>query len=223
VPYPFAHPAAVLPLVRPMGRFAVPSALVIGSIAPDLWRLTPFVNRVESHSVGALFWFCLPAGLLCYVLFHLLFKEPLIALVSPRLGAFACRGLPRAPWISVVVSLLVGAITHLAWDALTHPPSQYWRQHASTLAGGAILAWWTWRKLRGLPARPSALSAFARGCTALAVAGAMAISVLWTADAWPALDRQLLKAAVIAALQGMTAALFVYCILFRRKIARRAA
>jgi Domain of unknown function (DUF4184) len=62
VPYPFAHPAAVLLLARPMGRFAVPSALVIGSVIPDLWYFLPFVGREASHSPAGLFWFCLPAG-----------------------------------------------------------------------------------------------------------------------------------------------------------------
>lgn len=97
MPYPFAHPAAVLPLARPMGRFAVPSALAIGSVLPDLWYIVPLVDRADSHSLAALFWFCLPAGLLSYVLFHRLLKQPLIALLSTRLGRFACAGLPAAP------------------------------------------------------------------------------------------------------------------------------
>jgi len=47
VPYPFAHPAAVLPLARPMGRFAAPSALAIGSVLPDLWYFVPLADRAE--------------------------------------------------------------------------------------------------------------------------------------------------------------------------------
>jgi hypothetical protein len=227
VPYPFAHPAAVLPLVRPMGRFAVPSALVIGSIAPDLWHLVPHVSRAESHTLAALGWFSLPVGLLCYFLFHGVVKEPLVELLWPRLKAFVCRGLPRTPWHAVLISLIVGALTHLVWDGLTHTndhtlQSPNWLQHINTMLGTAILMWWIWRQLRGVPARAPSLSRFARACTALAATGAMAVSVLWSADAWPALDRQLLKDAAIAALQGLAAALFVYCILFRRKIARRA-
>jgi hypothetical protein len=66
VPYPFAHPAAVLPLAR----FGVPSALVIGSVAPDLWYLLPFIDRAQTHSLSGVLAFCLPAGLLLYLLFH---------------------------------------------------------------------------------------------------------------------------------------------------------
>ena len=223
MPYPFAHPAAVLPLARPLGRFAVPSALAIGSIAPDLWHLVPFADRADSHSAAALLWFCLPAGLLAYALFHLVLKQPLIALAWPRLGAFACKGLPPSPWTAVVVSLLVGALTHIAWDGLTHIEDHNWLQHASTVAGSAILGWWIWRRVRRVPPLPYSVSAFHRGCAALAIGGAMAISALYAADSWPAFDRQLLKSVGIGALQGLAAALLVYALAFRRKILRRAA
>jgi len=228
VPYPFAHPAAVLPLVPVLGRFAVPSALAIGSIAPDLWHLVPFVSRADSHSPAALLWFCLPAGLLAYALFHLVLKQPLIALAWPRLGAFACKGFPPSPWHAVAASLLLGALTHLAWDALTHTNDHTvqdpnWFQHANTLLGSVILGAWIWRRVRRVPRVPYRLSVFHRGCAALAIAGAMAISALCSADTWPAFDRQLLKSVGIGALQGLVAALLVYALIFQRKILRRGA
>jgi hypothetical protein len=228
VPYPFAHPAAVLPLVPLMGRLAVPSALAIGSVTPDLWHLVPFAERADSHSAAALLWFCLPAGLLAYALFHLVLKQPLIALLSPRLGAFACPGLPKARWHAVIVSLLVGALTHLAWDAVTHTNDHHvhgpnWVQHANTALGSVILGWWSWRRVRRVPALPWQISAFHRGCVALAFGGVMVISALNAADSWPAFDRQLIKSVGIGALQGLAAALLVYALAFRRKILRRAA
>jgi hypothetical protein len=162
MPYPFAHPAAILPLARPMGRLAVPSALAIGSVAPDLWYLAPALAREHSHSLAGLFLFCLPAGLLAYAVFHLLLKQPLLALlpasVASRLVARAAPGLPDARPPAVLVSLAAGAATHLAWDALTH---ERWvvngfqvLQHASTLLGSALLAAWLWRWLRRAPVRP---------------------------------------------------------------------
>lgn len=163
MPYPFAHPAAILPLSRPMGRFAVPSALVIGSIIPDAWYLVPFLSRDASHGLGGVFGFCLPAGVLAYLAFHLLLKEPLLALlprsVACRLAGALVERLPRVPWHAVIASLLAGCATHLAWDALTH---ERWivngfevLQHASTLIGGAALAAWLGRWLRSAPARPA--------------------------------------------------------------------
>ena len=135
MPYPFAHPAAVLPLIRPMGRFGVTSALVIGSMIPDAWYLVPGLARSDSHSASGLLWFCLPLGLLVYVAFHYLRNE----------------SLPAAPWHAVVISLLVGALTHLGWDGLAHAYSLngiHVLQHASTVAGAAFIVWWCYRSLR---------------------------------------------------------------------------
>jgi hypothetical protein len=234
VPYPFAHPVAVLPLVRPMGRFAVPSALVIGSVVPDLWYFVPFVSRADSHSAAAIFWFCLPLGLLVYALFHRLLKHPLIALlpqaVSRRLGSFTCAGLPAVPWHAVILSLLVGALTHIVWDSLTHSKDyaihgHNWLQHANTALGTAILVWWVWHKLRRAPvaAPPAELSAFARAFAILALIGAMAISVWWSAD-WPALDlaslKRFLRTGGIAGLEGLAAAVFAYCLLWQLRAKR---
>jgi hypothetical protein len=125
VPYPFAHPAAVLPLIRPMGRLGVPSALVIGSMVPDAWYLVPGLVRADSHSLAGMFWFCLPLGYLLYLLWN---------------GSRA-----RAPLHAVAASLLVGALTHFGWDAVAH--AYAWRgvnvlQHASTVLGSAFIVWW---------------------------------------------------------------------------------
>jgi hypothetical protein len=229
MPYPFAHPAAVIPLARPMGRFAVPSALAIGSISPDFWYFVPLLERGESHSIAGLAWFCLPASLLMYALFHLFLKQPLIALLSPRLGAFTCTRLPAVPWRAVIVSLLVGALTHLAWDALTHSHDDAWRynwlQHASTVLGSAALIWWIWRKVRLAPAAPSPLSPLARASTLLLLLGAAALAA-WCAAEPPAPDlmalRRFLRTGGLAAMEALGAALLVYCLVFQRKMFRRA-
>jgi len=227
VPYPFAHPAAVLPLAAVMGPLAVPSALAIGSILPDLWYFVPLASRDESHSIPALFWFCLPLGTAAYLLFHLLLKQPLIALLSPRLGAFACAGLPRVPWYGVVASLLVGALTHIAWDVLVHSPDHGWLQHASTALGSALLAWWLWRKLRRapVPAGVPGLSPAMRACVALAALAVTALAAVWTADVWPAFDRatlrHLLRTAGLTGLEALAAALFCYCAIWQLRAARR--
>jgi hypothetical protein len=231
MPYPFAHPAAVLPLVRPMGRFAVPSALAIGSIAPDLWYLVPLVQRPESHSLAGLAWFCLPAGLIVYALFHLLLKQPLIALISPRLGCFTAPAVPEVPLHAVVISVLAGALTHVAWDDLTHAGDEAlhghnWVQHASTAAGTLVLAVWALRKLRQAPPAPAMLSPLARTFTLLALLGSAALAAAWMTDALapePAALRRFVRAGGVAAVYGFGAALLVYCLLFQRKMLRRAA
>jgi hypothetical protein len=222
VPYPFAHPLAVLPLVRPMGRFAVPSALAIGSVVPDLWYFVPLAGRDDSHAVAGLLWFCLPLGLLIYLWFHLVLKEPLIALLSSRLASFTCAGLPRRPWSAVLASLLAGALTHVAWDELTHASGERWLQHASTLLGSALLAGWIWRRLARVPAQPPRLAAFTRACVAAGLLAAAALAALGVADSALAWDRATLRhfarTAGLAALEGFAGALLVYSLLFQRKM-----
>ena len=166
LPYAFAHPAAVVPVAKLLGARAVPSALAIGAMIPDAWYFVPLVDRQHSHDLPDALWFCLPAGLLAYAAFHLIFKQPLIALaprwLAGRLAAWATPGLPRAPWLLVLLSLLAGTATHLVWDIFTHEGSlrildarvagglylHQVLQHTSTLLGGAFVAAWVWRKLR---------------------------------------------------------------------------
>jgi hypothetical protein len=176
MPYPFTHPAAAIPLNLLLGRLAVPSALAIGSVVPDLWYLAYFVDRGDSHSAAGLLWFCLPFGFLLYAGFHLIFKQPLIALMpaclAARLGAWTFPGLPRVPWHAVLVCLFAGALVHLVWDEFTHRDMHEVQttllaigryqlqlhqllQHLSTLLGSVFLAWWLWRKLRASPSDSS--------------------------------------------------------------------
>lgn len=177
MPFTFSHPAAVIPLHRALRPHVVLSALIIGSMAPDFQNFLPFdVDRSESHSMVGMFWFCLPVGMCLYLVFHLLLKNPLRALLPPALAA-RLHPAPRAPLLPcasgpmIVASLLLGIVTHLVWDAFTHysfvsnsvlpflsehlfSVGDYHvylyklLQHASTL-GGILLLWhWTQRWLR---------------------------------------------------------------------------
>ena len=171
MPFTFAHPAAALPLHGVLGRAGILSALVVGSLSPDFGYFVPLgLSRVESHSLAGLFWFCVPAGLLAYGLFHLLLR-PVVAYLLPapvrdRLPPLPeTFGLPVAPVWAVLLSLGLGAATHLLWDACTHAdgfvvkaqPALHvllWEvggyrvfvykvlQHGSTLLGLVLLALW---------------------------------------------------------------------------------
>lgn len=233
MPYPFAHPAAILPLPAIMGRFAVPSALAIGSVAPDFWYVVPFATRGDAHSVSGLLWFCLPVGLLVYALFHLVLKQPLIALLSPRLAHFTCPALPAAPLGAVLASLLAGALTHLAWDNLTHPDAHdgvghNWIQHANTALGALGLGWWLVYKLRRAPAAASpGLSFTVRIWTCLALLAVAGIAAWWSSLAVPASTdggrqaiRQLVRSAGIAGAEGLWMAILAYCLVWQFRAKR---
>jgi hypothetical protein len=182
MPFTLAHPAAAVPLRRVMARWGVLSALVIGSMTPDFAYWFPSrVTRAESHSLEGLFWFCLPMGLAAYALFHLLLKRPAVLLLPEALRirlqplAFEGPAFPTAPLVPVMVSILVGAMTHLVWDSFTHGqapavaffpvlratlfeiggyPLKVYKlaQHASTFLGLLFLVRWTARWLRARPA-----------------------------------------------------------------------
>jgi hypothetical protein len=229
MPYPFAHPAAVLPLAPLMGRLAVPSALVIGSMVPDLWQLLPFGSRQMSHSASGLLLFCLPVGLAVYLVFHLLLKNACMALLPPalagRVRGFAVSGLPAVPWHAVLASLVAGALTHLLWDGLTRDHgaqthSINWLQHASTLVGTLVLAWWLWRQLRGAPLAPTPepeISPAARAWVWALLLAVAAASAGWSAYDWPAMNldlatlRKIARMAASAALQGFAVAALLCC------------
>jgi len=148
-----------------LGTKVVPSALAIGAMIPDAWYIVPLLEREHGHELPGALLFCIPAGLLAYAAFHLIFKQPLLALaprwLAGRLAAWTTPGLPRVRWHRVLLSLLAGIATHLAWDACTHTghfPILDTRvgglylhqvlQHASTLLGTWFLATWIWRTLR---------------------------------------------------------------------------
>lgn len=181
MPFTLAHPAAVVPLARLLGRRVVVSALVIGSLTPDFAYVVPRLTRGQSHNLPGLFWFCLPVGLALYLLFHLALKRPLAAALPRRLREAVTPILARTPdlppasWSKVVLCLLLGALTHLIWDLFTHPGPivgtipvltvnlvtvGWYRlyvykvlQHCSTLLGLALLARWTRVWLDAAPAQ----------------------------------------------------------------------
>lgn len=232
MPYPFAHPAAILPLAGALGRTAVPSALALGSMIPDAWYLVPLLDRDHGHSLAGLFSFCLPAGLAAYLAFHLVLKQPLLALlpgpVSSRLVAYARPGLPQAGWLAVLASLLAGALTHFAWDALTHERLVVHGfqvlQHASTLLGTAILAAWLVRWFRRTPARelPAELRLSPRLRRAMlgllivlsagwALAGAGSLELPQSVDEW----RDALRTTGMAGVQALALSTIGYAMLWK--------
>ena len=200
MPLTFAHPAAAVPLAKPLGRVGILSGLVIGSMVPDFVYLLPApVSRSTSHDLPGLFRFCLPAGLIVFGLFHAALQRPLGALmpasVQRRLGPPGSR---RFDGLAVVISILIGALTHIVWDSLTHRDGWGVRalpvmarplgsisgydvfpfrvlQHGSTLLGTLLLVRWARRWVRSAEileaAPPPSLSHRARG---LVVGGLLA-------------------------------------------------
>lgn len=191
MPFTLSHAAAVLPGLRRGGTARGPlvaPALVAGSFAPDLTYFADSVvpGAMEFGEVTHSVWGVLTVDVLitaAAVAVWSLLREPLVALLpgawQGRVHAFL-RGRPTAgreghrvragAWFAV--SAVVGATTHVVWDAFTHHdrwgvrlvpgldgtlggrPVYQLVQYGSSAAALAVLAWFTASGLRRTGARP---------------------------------------------------------------------
>lgn len=167
MPFTLAHPAAVLAFSRgPL----VPSALVMGSMAPDLSYYVPLPWLVpgedlltSTHHASSVFWLDPLLALVMLVVFHGLLKRPVVALLPPAAAGRVWQSAERFTWRRAVaawwiaLSLVIGAATHVAWDSLN---SAFGEDHSTKLdlagnvLGFAVLLAWTWRWWRATPAQP---------------------------------------------------------------------
>jgi hypothetical protein len=123
VPFTVSHAAAVLPLHR-LSRHKLPlTALMVGSMAPDFgYFFSHEASRTLTHSFTGLFIFALPAGLLVWFLYVTFLEKATITLLSDRWHTrFAhTDSITRSLVARAAIAILLGAITHLLWDAFTH-------------------------------------------------------------------------------------------------------
>jgi hypothetical protein len=174
VPFTVSHAAAVLPLQR-FTRLPL-TALMVGSMAPDFgYFFSHEASRALTHSFSGLFIFALPAGLFVWLFYVAFLEKATITLLSDRwhtrfahTDAITLKLIARAAG-----AILLGAVTHILWDAFTHrgtfltdaipalraaTPAFTWLPiyhllHAlSSVAGLAILVRWA-RHLHRQPAR----------------------------------------------------------------------
>jgi hypothetical protein len=129
VPFTLSHAAAALPFRHTRLIF---SAVVFGSFAPDyeyFLRFGPW-GKFGHFSILGIFVFDLPASLIMLWLFHRYAKEPLWAWLPERVRQRVILGPRTLPLKGirqialVLVSILIGVITHILWDSCTH--SSYW-------------------------------------------------------------------------------------------------
>lgn len=169
MPFTFSHPALVLPLSLAPQKWFSTTGLVIGSMVPDFeYFFRMRIHSECSHSLLGTFWFSLPVGLLLAFIYHNLVRNVLIRnapkFIRFRLSQFQnfnWNASFKNRWIVVLVSLTIGSLSHLFWDAFTHEHGYFVAQidalrntvnvfgvhmplyriiqHASTLLGGAVV------------------------------------------------------------------------------------
>ncbi len=172
MPNPIAHPAASIPFSRVGLVF---SALVIASVAPDFGYLIPLPGPYFMYTAPGLILFDVPVGFVLLWLFHALVKWPLLSALPERLQRRLVRPAqgfsfgPLKHFGIILLSLLVGSLTHVIWDSFTHDygwmveqfaflsipiggtPLYTILQDLGTLVGIGLLAYWF---IRWIPTAP---------------------------------------------------------------------
>lgn len=169
MPFTFSHPAIVLPLTYLPRKWFSLTGLVIGSLTPDFeYFLRMKVQSNYSHTVSGIFWFDLPLGLLLAFIFHNIVRNNLLeSLPKPfksrllKFNQFDWNGYFKRNWFIVIVSIIIGAASHIFWDSFTHESGYFVQaiptltntvdlfgtqlpifkiiQHSSTVIGGLVI------------------------------------------------------------------------------------
>jgi hypothetical protein len=147
MPFTLAHPAAVV-LFRRMNL--VWSAVIIGSMAPDFPYLVGSPDyRALGHRWPGILEFTLPAALATVWVFHHVIKRPVIGLLpislQRRLQSYN-RDFPFGParrFGTILLSTVLGILTHLVWDSFTHAYSWPW-YHMHWLRGWSRVPGFGW-------------------------------------------------------------------------------
>lgn len=150
MPFTFSHPAIVLPLAYAPSRWVSMTGLVIGSLTPDFeYFIRMRISSHYSHTIAGLFWFDLPLGLILAFVFHLQVRNCLFdnlpASLQARFNRFKSFDWTNHfinHYVVVIVSLLIGAASHIFWDGFTHDHG-YFVEHIPRLQGTIDIAGYT--------------------------------------------------------------------------------
>lgn len=126
MPFTASHPALIIPLLK--SRYFSASGLILGSMIPDFeFILLMKTEVVYGHSILPMFWLNLPLSIILLFLFHNVVRKSLI-LNLPEY--FKKRLLPfihfnwnryfKENFVKIILSILLGNLGHLFWDAFTH-------------------------------------------------------------------------------------------------------
>jgi len=182
---------------------------MIGSMAPDFAYFVPHVYRWDTHDFDGLFLFCWPVGLLVWLFYVKVLERPTIELLPSPWRERVPRSMPVTPRALLLASVgvVIGAITHIAWDAFTHGDTPLVQllpvlgakvlefrgrnihvfgllQYLSSVVGMLALVYWAWDlrnsppQARGPRYRLGFLTNRARLLAALMIVGTSALAGL---------------------------------------------
>jgi len=178
MPFTFSHPAIILPLFKHEKISA--TALVVGSMSPDFEYFFRMKMQSEiSHSFLGILLIDFPLGIFVMCVFHGIIKNSLIDHL-PSFFKARLQLLKNSNWfiylkdnmLVVCISFIIGALSHLFWDSMTHwdgyivqrvaflnapilnIPIYKLMQHLSSIVGLAIILHFIY-KLPVLPTTPT--------------------------------------------------------------------
>uniref|UniRef100_UPI002811FC50 DUF4184 family protein n=1 Tax=Streptomyces sp. TaxID=1931 RepID=UPI002811FC50 len=223
MPFTLSHAAAVLPAVRTDGSGRgrlVPAVLVAGSFAPDMtyYAASVLPGAMEfgdvTHSFPGVFTVDVLVAWALVGLW-LLLREPSVALLprarQGRVATLVRCGAPRARVRPSLVawwygSAVLGALTHVVWDAFTHPdrwgmrvfpvlgrevagsPLYWYLQYGGSAVAAVVIIVFAARALRrmpgGEPAGVPVLSAGDRWAAAAVIGGLALVGAVQRALRW---------------------------------------
>ena|SRR5215471_1877330 len=212
MPFTPAHAAAAWPVRKILVRLPL-SALIIGTLSPDFeyfLRLVPVTRW--AHTPAGIVFFCVPVSIVVWLVFRRLIRPAVLDVLPP--GLAKALGSPLTSWSWAIVAVLVGALTHVAWDGFTHQhdwavnawpvlqtqvapqqlPGVRWYkllQNLSSAGGLIVLAAWvaTWVRSQPPGARRWAAGQLSRATRAAALVIFLTIVAAYVnatrASSWP--------------------------------------
>jgi hypothetical protein len=135
MPFTFSHPAIVLPLTKARLNLSA-TGLIIGSMVPDFEYFIRMIDKTKySHTLFGIFWFDLPLTLLVSFIYHQVVRNSLFdnlpSFLKDRFSVYKKFNWPKyfvKNWTIVLVSIIVGSVSHILWDGVTHHTMFYVKQ-----------------------------------------------------------------------------------------------
>lgn len=133
MPFTFSHPALILPLKLISKKYLSLTGLIIGSLVPDFeYFLRMKIESKYSHDILGVLWFDLPLALILSFVYHNIVKDDFID-NSPRFIKNRLQSTISLNWnkylfknyLIVIISIIIGAYSHLLWDSFTHPTGYF--------------------------------------------------------------------------------------------------
>jgi len=176
MPLTLAHPIAVAPLWYVARKRLDLPALITGAMIPDIMYflyLRPVLNM--GHTVPGIIIQGIPASLLLLWVFFTLMRAPLAALFPRSLAPLlppTYTFFPAQRFAVIVLSIALGAATHVFWDSFTHDgrmmvtllpiletqigplPVYKYLQYGSGIFGTVAVVIWGATALRNQPQAP---------------------------------------------------------------------